>query len=359
MFAYALVLLPVSLIAFAATALPRTSQRAVVFALVSVLTAFAALRGYVGTDTGAYHTMFERYADESTLEVLGAVEPMFALLLKGVSLLSDSSFAFVVAISLVQAVLLLTVLARHQDPATFLALYTSTFYLSFHFNVLRASVAALLLLLAIDHLRSRETIKFYSVGVLSMLAHYSAAFFVLPMTAMRRNLATGLLLFATLSAAALGIIYLLASDGRLLQYALYVATIDATDGAQYGAGLLALFVLYLVIYLCTLSRSNVRPLTLLFAAWCVVRVASNYYQFIDRVEVVLNLVLLFLMTGHQPSGQAKAVRQVALLLLVLLNLYGTLNGLEASDRGAVEGFDTDPSRYNSAYLPYRFIWDER
>ena len=358
MFEYALVLLPVSMLAFAAAALPLPAQRTVATALVMVLTAFAAMRGYVGTDTGAYHAMFENYAAENTLNLVGIIEPLFALLLKGVSLFSNSSFAFTVTISLVQAALLLMIIARHQNPALFLAIYTSTFYLNFHFNILRASVAALLLLLAVDYLKSRQDPKFIFAGILSVLSHYSSIAFFLPMTAIRRSLTTGLLLFVTVSAATVGLLHLLLSDARLLQYVTYLAVIDTADTAQFGAGLIALFALYVAIYLCTISRSNFGLLTFLLVAWLGLRLLSTHFLFVDRIEVVINLVLLYLMVGYTPVGQVKVIRTVAILLLVMLNLYGTLSGLEQSDQAAADGFDADPSRFRSTYLPYKFIWDE-
>lgn len=358
MFEYALVLLPVCLLACVSGALRLVAQRAAVAALILVLTTFAGLRGYVGTDTGAYHTMFERYATEDTLEVLGLVEPVFALLIKTVSLASSSGFAFIVAIAIVQAALLLAIIYRHPSPALFMAVYTSAFFLNFHFNILRASVAALLLLLAIDYLRASQTARFFLAGVLSVLSHFSSVLFFLPLTAVRRNLIGGVLLFAVISAATLAAVFLMVSDSKLLQYLTYLAVIDSGEDVQFGAGLFALFALYVVVYLCTVSRLNFKLLSALLLAWIVVRLLSTKFLFVDRIEVTLHLILLYLMIGTAPQARLKVARTTAIVALVALNLYGTLNGLEGSDRDSADGFDADQSRYRSTYLPYRFIWDE-
>jgi EpsG family len=355
---YAIVLVPTCLLALAASQLALQAQRQVVAALTLVLTAFAAARGYVGTDTGAYHTMFTDYGSEQLVDLTDIVEPVFALMIWASAALSDNSFIFVSAIAVVQGSLLLLVLARHERPAMFMALYASTFYLNFHFNILRSGTSALLLLLAISSLRAGERIRFYAYGFASLLSHYSALAFFLPLNLTGRRFSSGLLWLFVSGAAALGLMLVFVNEARYVQYLTYLALLDAGDSVQYGFGLLALFVLYALVFAATVSRSNYKALTFLFLVWAATRLASNYMLFVSRIEVVINLILLSLLIGSPPRHNSESLRTAALVLLVMLNLYGNLVGLEAADQSARGGFSADPYRRNSTYIPYKFAWEE-
>lgn len=355
---YVLVLLPVCLLSLAASQLAIESQRHVVGMLVLLLTAFAAMRGYVGTDTGAYHTMFADYAGESVVDLATVVEPVFALLLTASASVSESSFVFVAAIAVLQGLLLLLVLSRHEQPAMFLAVYASTFYLNFHFNILRAGTAALFLLLTVASLRARSRTGFYTYGFLSVLSHYSSVLFFLPLNLVGRRLTHGLFWLAVSGAAAVGLMFVFVNEARYVQYLTYVALFDAGDSVEYGFGLLALFLLYAAIFALTVSRANYRLLTLLLVLWGVTRLASNYLLFVSRVEVIINLMLVFLLLGQETRRGARGARTLAVALLVMLNLYGNIGRLEATDQSTRGGFAADPYRRNSTYIPYRFAWEE-
>lgn len=358
MFVYALVLLPVCLISILASQLPIKQQRQIVYGLVFVLTAFAALRGYVGTDTSAYHSMFEDYASESIVDLVRIVEPVFAILLVITGWFSDSSFAFVFSISILQGIILFFILGRCESPAMFLAIYTSTFFVNFHFNILRGGVAALLLLVAIHYLISGTQKKFYLAGTMSILSHYSSLLFFLPMTVVDRSWKAGLLVLLLSTTIAFGLVYYFVNDARLLQYINYSLLFDSDEGVRYGSGLIALFILYAILYYFTVSRENFSVLTLLLLTWYVIRFLSNYILFIDRLEVVINLIFLYLVTQHKPTGRTRIFWTLALSMLVLLNSYGALIGLEKADQSSRGAFDPDSSRRNSTYLPYKFIWEE-
>ena len=167
----------------------RQRKRIVLFS-VFALTCFAALRGYVGTDTGAYHSMFSNFSNESLADVLGVVEPIFALLIKAAATFSDDSFVFVVLIALIQGLLLARVATTSNNPLDFLAIYVTIFYLNFHFNIVRAGTAILFLILAMRVPKEDDNqTKFYALGVAAILAHYSAVIGFLPLLLLRQRAA--------------------------------------------------------------------------------------------------------------------------------------------------------------------------
>lgn len=355
---YALVLLPVCLMGLAASLLAVDSQRIVARVLVLMLTCFAALRGYVGTDTGAYHTMFFDFGSLDLTDLANQIEPVFAALLHLTAQVSDSSFLFVGSIAVLQGVLLVLVVGRHEQPALFVAVYASTFFVNFHFNILRAGVAALFLVLALASLRSSQRARFQGFGFLSILSHYSSVLFFLPMNLVGRRWYIAVLSFVLASLAAIGLMMHFVNEARYFQYLTYVALLETSDSVSYGFGLLALFALYVGVFVLTVSRSNYHLLLPLMCLWIALRLASNHMLFVSRIEVVVNLFLLYILLGESPPAQRRAARLLVCALLVSLNLYGTIGGLKAADQSMREGFAADPSRRNSTYLPYRFAWEE-
>jgi EpsG family len=135
MLVYAAVLIACLLLLMAARLGSTNQRKQVTLLCVFALTCFSALRGYVGTDTYAYHSMFSDFSNESLGEVLGVVEPAFALLIKTIALFSDNPFVFVISISIIQGFLLAHVAVTSKNPLDFLAIYITIFYLNFHFNI--------------------------------------------------------------------------------------------------------------------------------------------------------------------------------------------------------------------------------
>lgn len=358
MIEYVLVLAPVCIVALAASCLSVSAQRQLASVLVLLLTAFSGLRGYVGTDTAAYHGMFKDFGDASLEDIVLVTEPLFAAWLKLSALLTDNSFVFVASIAVLQGALLFAVLMRHEQPTLFLAVYAATFYLNLHFNVLRSGVSALFLLLAFSALRAGRPLGFQSFGIASILTHYSSVLFYLPLNLVGRRPTVGLSWLLVGIAVAGAVLLAFVSDSRIVQYMAYIALFDSADSVDYGLGLAALFGLVTTIYALTVSRSNFGLLTLLFVFWCALRLASNHLLFVSRLEVVANLLFLLLLVGLPARAGWQGARTLAIALLVVLNLYGTISGLEATDRSTRDGFGFDPGRRNSTYLPYRFAWEE-
>jgi EpsG family len=333
-------------------------QRALVVPFIALLAAFAAFRGYVGTDTYAYHEMFQYFRQDGLLEIAGSLEPVFAVIIKTTSYVSTSSFVFVGAVAIVQSVVLYMIVTRHSRPLLFLGIYAATFYINFQFNILRAGLAALLLVLALGYLLSGSRPKFFGSGLLSVFSHYSSMLFFIPMTLVGQRLRWAAPWFLISIIAGGVVAWNLIGEERWIQYLSYLVLFDLDDAVPYGFGLLVAFILYATIFVLQVTKENAFLLTFLLLTWYAARIASNYLLFIDRIEVVLNIILLYLLFQKPVLVRNRAPLLTACILLITLNLYGTLRGLEAADLSQRGGPAADSDRISSTYLPYRFAWEE-
>ena len=332
----------------------KNQQRCIAFAYVFVITAFAALRGYVGTDTYSYHLLFDEYQAEDFLEIIKFTEPIFAALVKISAAISKNSFVFTILISILQGGILLRLTKNARRPADLLAIYIATFFITFEFNILRAGTAILLLLLAMQESNSEDKRAFYFFGISSVFAHYSAVIGFLPMLFLKsKSKAVVLLLIIPVFAI---LAYALVSPTQYDQYLGYLDALSVERDVDYGMGFVASLVLYALLYISALNKSNFTKLSALFFAWISIRWASNLFLFVDRIEVIINAILLFLIAESELIGWRRQVHNVALVALISLSLYGTLMGLEQADKGSRASI-LNVNYFMSPYVPYKFIWE--
>jgi len=146
---------------------------------------FAGLRGSVGQDTPNYTAHFNGLVSWSDrMDYFSSIEPFFALLMISFSLIFDSVSPFFMFISFVQALLVFNISGRLYHGGAFFLAYILIFYVSMHFNVLRAGLAALLFVQAILYSGSRKGIFYLA---LSMMTHVSV-FALLPFYIYRSKL---------------------------------------------------------------------------------------------------------------------------------------------------------------------------
>lgn len=361
MFHYAVIMIPACLCLLAVRSLPAYAQRRVAYLVAAVITGFAAARGYVGTDTYAYHRMFDNFSSETFGETLEHTEPLFVALIQLAAALSDSSFVFVGMVALLQGVILVRLLKVSDKPADALAIYIALFFVNFEFNILRGGTAVLLLLAARQVWRDEDGKWFYIFSIAAVLSHYSAAVAVLPMIYLRENRpAARLLVLLIAIPAVFAAAYFLVSPGQLEKYSSYLEGAQMGEQAPYGLGFFVYLGMYLLLYLSVVNQKNVLPLTALFLFWITMRWTSNYVLYLDRVEIIVNALLLFGILERKLGGWRRQAQGLALTCLVLLGLYGTLSGLEQTDNStrSAHALDAESMAYVSPYVPYRFFWNE-
>jgi hypothetical protein len=329
---------------------------------VFALTCFAALRGYVGTDTYAYHTMYSDFSNASLTDVLGVVEPIFAFLMKAVALFSDDSFAFVVSMAILQGLLLAQVAATSKNPLDFLAIYVTIFYLNFHFNIVRAGTAVLLLILAMRVPKEDENqVKFYAFGAAAVMAHYSAIIGFLPLLLLRHRAANAKTLGIGLLVVVMGSVYYFATADELplARYLAYLDILAPDVKTTVSLSFILGIPLYLLLYLSAVNKRNRVGLTLLFTVWLFARWLTSIYTLFGRVEMIINALLLFSMIELALVGWRRQLRKVAVTGLTVMWLFGSLLGLQ-EESSIMDALGTWDTLYQaSPFIPYKFIWDDR
>jgi hypothetical protein len=335
-------------------------DRRPLYAGCALLTGFAFLRGDVGTDTYTYHQQYLEFAavDTDVLRML-ALEPFFLLLIKLLAAVGELfglrpetlSITFVAVIALFQGWILMLLLRRLRKPGLFLLFYSATFYVNFHFNILRAATATLLLcfsVLLLDNPADRR--KGFVVLLLTPAVHYGALLlvpWVLAYDALRTGRYLRLALVAVGGAVAAGAVLMFAMSQPFfavmaLKYTTYLQDQSKTAGIGFvlNMAMLALVAVAAVGY----RRADL----LCFAVPVLaLRVLALSIPAADRV-VEMVYPMLALLIAQRTRRIVYAPVTVLLLLLATMNAISTVASLPDSDtQGAQQQYRLSP------YLPYR------
>lgn len=356
---YAAVLLPCFLLLTLSTLMSRSRQSVVVGACGVFLTGFAALRGYVGTDTFAYHQIFRQGATEDFTLVLRTIEPVFAIFIKFIAAFSDSGFAFVSFVAVVQGALLTRLAMTSRSPAQFLMLYLALFYLNLHFNIIRAGIAVLFLIAAIRVSPGGSQRNLYAYAMGALLSHYSAIIVAFPLLVLRqpgpvrKAIATILIILGCAFAYVFG-----EFDEVVARYLAYSDILAADAANSISLSFLLGIPLYMLMYVSAVNRSNALGLTALFCVWLAVRWLTSIYSLVGRVEIVINCVLVFSILEMSLIGWRSRLRAVAVCALAAMWMVGSLLGLSRED-DILSNLGVESALYlNSPFVPYRFFWEE-
>lgn len=340
----------------------KHQQKVICLICIASLTCFSALRGYVGTDTYAYHLMFIESRGEEFLDSLRTIEPLFALLMKSFALFSDNSFGFVASISILQGLLVARLASTSRNPLDFLMVYTALFYLSFHFNIIRAGTAILILISANRVIRGdKEQGKFYLLGIAAILMHYSTIVGFLPMLIARQRSTTQRFLTIALVTISLAFAYrLIVADEMIVgKYFVYFELL--TPDVSNSASMTFIFglPLYLMLYISVVSRKNRIGLTLFFMVWLFARWLTSIFTLAGRIELIVNSILLFTIIEISLNGWRHQIRKISLTGLTVMWLFASLSGLANEDAIRDQMGVTGEAYLNSSFTPYRFFWDEK
>lgn len=363
MIIYCFILIPICFSLVIVREAKLSHQKWIAYLCVLPLTIFAGVRGYVGIDTYAYHAIFVDTFSESLIETFSKFEPLFVLLMRVVGLFTDNPCIFIGVISVLQGVILIKLLKDSDRPAEFLLIYVTVFYLNFEFNMLRAGTAILIMLLAYKNFRSGDSRKLFLYGLMAGLMHYSVLLVVWPMLIMRAKGAGAWLRIVTVGMFVVSIcgIYFFVMNNEFFRekMLLYIALVSAGDQFSSLVGVALRLVLYFLLYLSVVDKGNWRSMTMLFVVWMTLRLATIQFMFIDRVEVIVNALILFSIISLNLGGWRVRLRGVALVCIAILSLYSNLKGLSTSeDFNFRVQTGLNNSQIMSPYLPYHFFWEE-
>jgi len=304
--------------------------------------------------------MYSDNADQDFGYLLEIVEPIFALLIGMVAALSGESFAFVIAIGLLQGLLLMQLIKSSRSPVDFLMIYIGIFYLSFQFNVLRAGTGILFLLMASRVPREeRNQAQFYFFGVAAVLSHYSTLLAFIPMLFLRIPLSNPKALIPAISLMTAGAYYFLvfsweAIGAKYLIYSdLLAPDVTNTLSMTFILGL----PIYLAIFTTAVTRKKWIGLAFLLAVWIGLRWLTSIFSLAGRVEMIVNAMLLFYMIEIPSDGWRKKLRGFSVSVLTVMWVAAALFGLANEDK-IMTNLDVVSDVYlSSPFTPYHFIWE--
>ncbi|WP_257305584.1 EpsG family protein [Geothrix campi] len=334
-------------------------------AVISIImvTIFAGIRGYVGTDTYSYHMMFRNAEEESLLNLVWSTEVLFAVFIKLITFATSNSFIFLALIAALQGVILIKLINRTKHPAEFMALYISLFYLNFQFNILRGGTAILLLILASKLFYEKNARPFYLVGLVAVTTHYSAIIGLFPMLLNKgEGFLRKVLIFAFSIMAGFGLYMLIVNSSVLSgKYLFLLASISSSEVVPYGLGLFAKILIYIIIFACVVNRVNRFTLTPVFIVLISLMIATIRFSVVDRIEVIVNALFVFWALEVDSAGIKREIRNISIVALVALGLYSSIFKIAmTSDKDMARGaILLDEAHARSPFNPYRFFWEEK
>lgn len=322
---------------------------------VITITLFAAVRGFNGTDTYSYHLIFSENVSTPLIELVRIIEPLFALLLKFISIVTENSFVFIAFVSAIQGLILVKLVCTSKKPIIFLLVYVAIFYFEFEFNILRAGTAILLLVLASRCIASPRSRGFYVYGSAAVLMHYSALFGLLPLVYLKEDRLWVRVLFTILSLLAALIVFdYLLDQSRLGIFARYLDFFVKDQLSQFGFGFYVIQLLYLLFYFSIVKRENFAIQTFFLVIFVMMLWLGLSFAYIDRINVIISALFLFLGIEVDVAARRNQIRIIALAGIILVGLFGNLTTME----GVSTSTELEPNYAASPYIPYRFFWEE-
>jgi len=320
-----------------------------------ILGVIASLRGFVGTDTFSYHLHFEliksfELFDKGSLKI----EPAFVAIAKLVELYGGDSFTYISFIGILQTLLLIYLLRRLERPALFLIFYIATFYISFHFNIIREATSLLLIMISLTWIKEGGRMFFITL-LASFFFHYTAILFVpyvlLYKLFTERKYVSLIWLIPTILVVIFGVLTLF-SDVLNAKYEGYANEEGLESARDLGMGLLLQLFLYIGLGV-TLFKRGKTDLIFFVLPVILIKILIVRYPLLGRLEMFFNISLLCLLTKDAVKGWQLEFSSVILVALSLLNIYGTLHILSNEDAQK-----NDLIHSLSPLIPYHTLFSE-
>lgn len=321
-----------------------------------ILGVIASLRGLVGTDTFSYHLQFQliksfELFDKDSL----TIEPAFVAIAKLVELSGGDSFAYISFVGILQTLLLIYLLRRLESPALFLIYYIATFYIIFHFNIIREATSLLLLMISLTWIKEGGRM-FFTTLLASLFFHYTAILFIPYMLLYKqfkdRKYVSLMWLIPMILAVIFGVLTLF-RDVLNAKYEGYSNEegLEATRGI--GMGLLLQLFLYAGLGVTLFKRGKI-DLIFFVLPVILIKILIVRYPLLMRLEMFFNISLLCLLTKDAVEGWQRELSGVILVALSLLNIYGTINYISNENAQM-----TDLAHSLSPYIPYHTMFVEK
>ncbi|MCQ9618254.1 EpsG family protein [Paenalcaligenes niemegkensis] len=332
----------------------RTSYRVArcaVFIGFLLLILFPGLRGMVGPDTPNYLLIYNEIAENPSFTIrFGTIEPVFYFLTLTHAKLIGSDLGYLFFISFIQGTFLYFCYTRAKNRFLFIFVYLILFYIEFHFNTLRAGLAALLIMLAIQ---SKENGKSWVLFFFALGFHISVLIF-LPIIAVKAGKRA--VLYSIIPIFIVVLVTFFNMDYVFLKAVNY--TESSVSRLSTVSVLYSLMVLGTFFVVRRLSVGYV--ISGLIAVTCYM--AINLYPIFYRLITLTAFVYMYFLQNEVAIRSSRSILFPVFLILFLwygyLSNYGIIS-LEEQFQTRLQAGDLRVlNALNSLYIPYEFYWDK-
>lgn len=349
----------VGLLGFLQSRLPSNQKNVVVLMIFLLLALFAGFRGAVGSDTLNYLEIYQNSPDLFRFfESQWTVEPGFLFLNSLHKFFFNSNFLYLFGYSVFQALLVMHLYKKSNNPAIFIIVYVVVFYLNFNFNILRAGTATLLLLLALNSKKSLMVIFYFAIG----LSFHLSIIVALPLLLVGRNLPVRKLIFCYLSLFGLTLgVVITFSDKILYKIFRYINYMEYSGSYP----IVLLFTTLVFIGTIVVRKSNL-PSIYIFSG--LLLIASLMVTFFLPGFYRVTLIFLFLYFWYLIQYFRRFISLYSLIFCVFF-LYHAVSSIillgserERLEKSIATTVEPRAEVYRDAlkttYIPYKFYWED-
>lgn len=329
-----------------------------VFTFFFLMFIFSGLRGDVGLDTLNYTSIYNSLDSYSGLMIrASSIEPLFLIISYIHKNYIDNETLYFLLISFFQALLLYRLIKRFDNLGSFIFLlfYSFIFYLEFHFNVVRVSLAVLLLLNSLVNCGSNKKKLLFILP--AMFVHFSIVPFIpiIFIDKARLNSLKFILLFL-FSLLLLILVFNLMGD-------YFTNKLDAySEYTSEGISITSYFFSFLVLVSYTLKLNKSRSFNICCIMIIFILLARMYYPIFYRFyHISLLFYLYFLCIDLNINTKISKYACTAILMLAL-NSTLSMTSLYNQSEHLKQAYQSGRLSYKSmefGYIPYEFYWEDK
>lgn len=320
-----------------------------------LITLIAGLRGDVGQDTASYYTHYERLVDfDSFTAMITSKEPLLYLIMYPHKLLFNSYTSFLLLISALQSYLLYYATKSLHHRSFFLFFYLIIFFLEYHFNITRVSLAALFFLCSIsviNHNKKKATVFI----IASILSHLSILA-VTPILMKELKLSAKMILRLSI------VLLIIITPIFYLSFDIILFKIEAYDMLNFStfyAPRLIIIILSILWISYFLSRNISAQIKFSLILVTIFYLYSGVSDIAYRLYTLTSLIFLYYICRNRMFELTTARVHIflvgCLFLLLFLSYSSVYSAIIESDRISTSGSGNP----QFTFIPYELFYDSQ
>lgn len=309
--------------------------------IILIITLFASLRSDVGTDTGSYLRLYENFIFDKD-SIYEKYEPGLSFLIHLFNKLNLPSFSLIIALGFIQAFLLYFIIKRSSNPLVFLSMYIGLFYFNFEFNILRAGIATLSMVLVILYTLEDKKLIAFIFAFIACIFHVSSLLFLVPFYIWRSKYKLTYLLLMVLALAFFQI--------NSYFYDKLFFYIESMNGDDFHFSLIFPLLMFFFIFLYKSIITPSKYILYLLLLDIALRIMTMFYPIVGRLEIYICLLFVYFIIDNIKSRRISEIIILSGFILSIIVIFSFENVDRISTEFVIDG------NVNTKFLPYRTIF---